>query len=204
MKSPGHAPLVPFLAAPVLYPSSDIRTIRAIVKSESKTVAILALLLVSCGRLEAQDPPGVRGPSPGGTVVPAGAFAAGDLDPVSWIGLELQSAYDTFGPPREVFPFRGKEEWQDNVVFFYPDFIYLFWYKNRVWQVRCDSRYRGSILGLTLGMERDEVKRVLSRTLREQGESIYFDIDTLKYPVRVRLVFSDQTLSDLYIYRSDF
>jgi hypothetical protein len=137
-------------------------------------------------------------------LLPVSFSPAAEREPVSWIGLELKNAYDSFGPPQEVFTFRGQEEWQDNVVFFYPDFVYLFWYRDRVWQVRCDARYRGSLFGLTLGMEREAVKRALGRPVKEQGESIYFDIDTLKYPIRVRLVFSGQTLCDVYMYRSDF
>ncbi len=132
------------------------------------------------------------------------ASAAEQPEPASFIGLELSGAYDAFGPPQEVFPFRGQEEWQDNVVFFYPDFFYLFWYKNRVWQVRCDSRYKGAVFGLVMGMEKKVVLLLLDRPVQEQGDSLYFDVDVLKYPVRVRLVFSGGALSDAYVYRSDF
>lgn len=131
-------------------------------------------------------------------------FAADRPEPASCIGFELSGAYDAFGPPQEVFPFRGQEEWQDNVVFFYPDFIYLFWYKDRVWQVRCDSRYTGTVFGLAMGIAKKEVLALLDRPVQEQGDSVYFDVDTMKYPVRVRLVFSAGELSDIYIYRSDF
>jgi hypothetical protein len=65
---------------------------------------------------------------------------AGDVDPTASIGMDPGSAFAAFGAPQEVYPFRGVEAWQDNVVFFYPDFSYLFWYENRVWQVIPHSR----------------------------------------------------------------
>jgi hypothetical protein len=129
---------------------------------------------------------------------------ADDVDPASIIGMELKQAFDAFGAPREVFSFRGPEEWQDNVVFFYPNYTYLFWYRNRVWQVRCDGRFGGTLFGLSFGMGRKAVKEKLGRPLADQDGSLYFDIDGGKYPIRVRLVFAAESLSDVYVYRSDF
>jgi hypothetical protein len=134
----------------------------------------------------------------------AAALSAEDLDPTALIGMELKSAFDTFGPPDEVFPYRGAEDWQDNVVFFYSNYTYLFWFKNRVWQVRCDRRFGGALLGLIMGLDRESVKNRLDRSIREQGDSFYFDMDEGKYPLRVRLVFNAGSLSDVYVYRSDF
>ena len=130
--------------------------------------------------------------------------AATDFDPTQYIGFDLKTALDTLGTPLEVFSFRGPEESQDNVVFYYPDFVYLFWYRNRVWQVRCDRRFARPLFGVTMGMPREVIKRTSAHQFLARGDSLYFDVDDGKFPVRVRLVFSSDALSDLYVYRSDF
>jgi hypothetical protein len=129
---------------------------------------------------------------------------ATEFDPARYIGLDLKTALETLGTPQEVFSFRGPEESQDNVVFYYPDFLYLFWYRNRVWQVRCDRRFARPLFGVAMGMPREVIERTSQHQLLAKGDSLYFDLDDGKYPLRVRLVFSDSALSDLYVYRSDF
>ncbi|HTP57945.1 MAG TPA: hypothetical protein VMM82_03445 [Spirochaetia bacterium] len=164
-----------------------------------------AFLLLLGGIASAQTaPPGTDAGS--ATAAPQnGADSAGaDFDPTRFIGLDVKSALDALGAPQAVFPFRGQEEAQDNVVFFYRDFLYLFWYKDRVWQVRCDRRFARPLFGLAMGMPRDVVQRTVARQLVAKGDSLYFDLDDAKYPVRVRLVFANDALSDIYIYRGDF
>jgi hypothetical protein len=130
--------------------------------------------------------------------------AAEDFDPASLIGLDLPGAVGALGLPQKMFAYRGVEEGQDNVVFYYSDYRYLFWYKDRVWQVRCDRRFAGQVFGLTLGMSREDVEKASPRQLVPNGDSLYFDVDGAKYPLRVRLVFAANLLTDLYVYRSDF
>jgi hypothetical protein len=125
-------------------------------------------------------------------------------DPARLIGMDPRAAFAALGSPQEVFAFRGAEEKQDNVVFFYSDFFYLFWFKNRVWQVRFDKRFARSVFGLSMGMSDAEVERACGRPLIPAGNSLYFDLDGQRYPLRVRLVFEAGTLSDMYVYRSDF
>jgi hypothetical protein len=131
------------------------------------------------------------------------AFAE-DFDPVRFIGLDPQAAFSTLGSPQEVFAFRGADEKQDNVVFFYPDFLYLFWYRNRVWQVRVDMRFAKPVFGLSLGMTEEEVEKSRTRPLIPAGNSLYFNLDDEKFPLRVRLLFTSGVLSDVYVYRSDY
>jgi hypothetical protein len=130
--------------------------------------------------------------------------SADDFDPTRFIGLDLPAAVAALGLPAEMFTWRGAEEREDNVVFYYPDFLYLFWYKNKVWQVRCDRRFASTVLGLTLGASREQVERTSLRTLTPNGDSLYFDLGDGSFPLRVRLVFTASVLSDLYVYRSDF
>jgi hypothetical protein len=136
-----------------------------------------------------------------GGIVPA---AADNFDPAPLIGLDLPGAVGALGLPQKMFAYRGVDESQDNVVFYYSDYRYLFWYKDRVWQVRCDRRFAGHVYGLSLGMTREEAERTCPQQLVPNGDSLYFDLDGEKYPIRVRLVFVADALTDLYVYRSDY
>jgi hypothetical protein len=134
---------------------------------------------------------------------PAGA------DPVEApevIGMQLKPVVDAFGLPQSMFTFRGSDETRDDVVFFYTtDHMYLFWYKDRVWQVRFDRRATATVHGVSLGMNRAGVEAaVVERPLVSSGDSLYFDLDGTSIPVRVRLAFTGDAVSDIYVYRSDF
>jgi hypothetical protein len=134
----------------------------------------------------------------------AARLSAEDFDPTRFIGLDIPSAVAALGLPQEMFTYRGTEEQRDNVVFYYADYFYLFWYRNKVWQVRCDRRFTAGVFGLTLGESREQVERTFLRPLASNGESLYFDLSDGDLPLRVRLVFTASVLSDLYVYRSDF
>jgi hypothetical protein len=133
-----------------------------------------------------------------------GGVRADPLDPVSLIGLDLTAAVNVLGLPQSMLPFRGSEEARDDVVFYYPAHFYLFWYKDRVWQVRMDRRYADPVLGLSIGMPRGQAETLCPQAVLTDGDSSYFDITSAHFPVRVRLVFSENALSDVYVYRSDF
>jgi len=139
-----------------------------------------------------------------GVVILPSSMLGADFDPTQYIGQDLKSALDSLGAPKEVFTFRGHDDAQDNVVFFYPDFLYLFWYRNKVWQVRCDRRFAKPLFGFAMGMPREVIERTSARHFTAVGDSLYFDLDDAKYPMRVRLVFASGALIDLYVYRSDF
>ncbi len=159
---------------------------------------VFVLILLAAAAAAHADP---------GAVAPAAAVpaaASADFDPTRLIGLDLSGAMSTLGVPQEVFSYRGDDASQDNVVFYYGNYLYLFWYQNRVWQVRCDNRFNKPLFGLTLGMARDAVTRSFTIPLTPDGDSLYFDVNDAQYPIRVRLVFADGALSDVYVYRSDF
>lgn len=137
-------------------------------------------------------------------VMPVFASPAEGVDPARFLGMDVTAAVAALGLPHDLFTFRGSDEKRDNVVFYYPDSLYLFWFRNRVWQVRFDRRYTAPVLGISLGMSRDEIERSYARKLVPSGDSLYFDLDPESYPVRVRLVFDAGILVDLYIYRSDY
>jgi hypothetical protein len=133
-----------------------------------------------------------------------GQLSADPLDPVSLIGLNLTAATSVLGLPQSMFPFRGSVEARDDVVFYYPAHFYIFWYMDRVWQVRMDRRYTDPVFGLAIGMSRGQAESLCPRAVLTDGDSSYFDITSAHFPVRVRLVFAENLLSDVYVYRSDF
>ena len=70
--------------------------------------------------------------------------------------------------------------------------------------MRCDRRFARPLFGMAMGMPRDVIERTSPRQFMAKGDSLFFDLDDSKYPLRVRLVFSNNALTDLYVYRSDF
>jgi hypothetical protein len=132
------------------------------------------------------------------------AAAAGPDDPTDLIGMDPAQVFAALGAPREIFTWRAAEPAEDNIVFFYPDFRYVFWFQSRVWQVRFDHRYAGAVLGFSIGMKRAEVEAGGQGRLQESDGSLFLSLDTSRYPVRVRLAMLDDRVDDIYVYRSDW
>jgi hypothetical protein len=126
------------------------------------------------------------------------------VDIAGYLGFTLSEAVQTFGPPEEVFVYRGEEEWQDNVVFYFQKHLYLFWFENRVWQVRLDERYEGEIAGFSMGTRKEDITAALGEPFFEDNESCLYALPDMGVPVRMRLFFEEGRLSDLYIFRADF
>ena len=125
---------------------------------------------------------------------------------VSRLGWTPDEAIDALGPPVNMFPYRGTSETEDNVVFFYPDHSYLFWFRDRVWQARVDSRWEGDIDGVSMGMTLDEVLGVWGRDpINRNDPAPTWTLPDRGYPVRIRLYFNQSgKLSDIYVFRSDW
>lgn len=133
-------------------------------------------------------------------------LVADPVEATTVLGMQLKPVVDDLGLPQSMFTYRGTDPTQDDVVFFYPaDHLYLYWYKDRVWQVRYDRRATAVVHGVSMGMSRTAVEAAVSeRPLVTDGDSVYVDLDTESFPVRMRLVFSGDAVSDIYVYRSDF
>lgn len=132
-------------------------------------------------------------------------------NPEKLLGLSPSDIFQILGPPESVYPMRGKLEWQDDVIFYYSTNLYLFFYDNRVWQVRGDYRFEGNILGITPGMEKLKTRELLGKPVsEEEGEDIYLNPAKMTrlekgFPVRMRLIFDqDSRVSDMYLYRGDY
>lgn len=131
------------------------------------------------------------------------AETAEAVDLPALVGLTLAEALERFGAPEEVLAARGAEPWQDDVVFYYPQHLYLFFYQNRVWQARVDARYEGKFLAIGMGASRGEVLVVLGAPMKELPESLVYQLEDRGYPVRLRLYFEEDRLVDAYCFRGD-
>jgi hypothetical protein len=125
------------------------------------------------------------------------------LDLPALIGLTLEEAFQNLGAPAQVYAVRGSQEGQDDVVFYYANHLYLFWFQNRVWQVRSDRRFAGEVFSLTMGASPQQVTRIMGRPLKEFEDSLVFHIEDRGYPVQARFYFEDGALNDVYCYRGD-
>ena len=131
-------------------------------------------------------------------------FPEDALDIPGIIGMDMESAIERFGMPEEIFPVRGEEMWQDDVVFYYEYHLYLFWFQNRVWQVRMDQRYKHDFFEVRMGFSREEVLDTFGKPLKGFDDSLIYDLEDRGYPLRVRFFFTNNVLDDAYFYRGDF
>jgi hypothetical protein len=125
------------------------------------------------------------------------------LDLPALIGLTLEEVHQRLGAPAQVYVLRGSEPEQDDVVFYYSSHLYLFWFENRVWQVRVDRRFSGRVFSLPLGTSRQQVTETMGRPILEFPDSLVFHIEDRGYPVQARLYFDEDGLADVYCFRGD-
>ena len=121
----------------------------------------------------------------------------------SWIGMTLNEAYTNFGVPESVFTYRGLKAEYDDVVFF-REGVYLFWFNDRVWQVRFDKNYTKTCNAINIGMSQKEVLSILGPPWVKKEDSDIFTIKNESYPIRFRIFYEKGIVTDLYLYRGDF
>lgn len=121
------------------------------------------------------------------------------------LGWLPADAHQWLGGPENLFVYRGRVSEEDNVVYYYPDHVYLFWFRNRVWQVRADEDWTGSVDGVRMGMSREEVEKLWGPPINNFDAQPTWTLPDRGYPVRIRLYFNeDNRLHDLYVFRSDW
>lgn len=135
--------------------------------------------------------------------------AEGDLLPTAEdfadkLGWTFQEAVTSFGNPENVFVHRGASPEEDNVVSYYSDHMYLFWFQDRVWQVRADERWSGEVDGVRMGMDREAIEELWGSPINQVDENPTWTLPDRGFPARIRLYFRDGELIDLYVYRSDW
>ena len=160
-----------------------------------RSMILLALAARGFSQATATPPPGEA---------PRGAGAAVLAEPEKALGLRLAEAWESFGPPEKVFALRGQEAWQDDVVFQYPAGLSLFWFQDRLWQLRFSGSYPGHVYGLLVGDPEDRLASLLGQPLATIGDSYVFELPYQGYPVRLRAVARGGKVVDLYLYRADF
>jgi hypothetical protein len=134
---------------------------------------------------------------------PARGGLGDEPDLASLVGLSLSEAIERFGAPEEVYVLRGEEPWQDDIGFVYSGGLHLFWYRNRVWQVRLDIRYSGEVYRLRMGATRERVSSTMGSPWREEEAALVYHLEDRGYPLRLRFYFEEDLLVDIYCYRGD-
>lgn len=129
-------------------------------------------------------------------------FLSAEGDPAAYLGFDLATLWNTCGVPTEVFPLRGDEPWQDDLVFRYGEDYSLFLFQNRVWQVRVRSQ--GTLAGVSIGEPVDSLEELLGEPFGETEDSLVFNLPDSGFPVRLRVLVKDGVVVDLYLYRADF
>ncbi len=121
------------------------------------------------------------------------------------LGMSAEDVFTGPDPPGSIFSYRGNTPEEDNVVFYYPDSIYLFWFQDRIWQVRADERWTGDVDGVSMGMSLQEIRKLWGPPINNRDENPTWTLPDQGYPVRIRLYFSDTgALKDMYVYRADW
>lgn len=124
--------------------------------------------------------------------------AEAELDAVSLIGMDISELIENFGPPDAVYPSRGIEPWQDDVVFEYPG-IDFYIYKDKVWQLSLDAGY-----GISKGDPRAAVFLVLGEAARDNENHILGRLRDTSWPVEWRFNIENGRVSAIYLYRMDY
>jgi hypothetical protein len=123
----------------------------------------------------------------------------GNPDPSFWIGLTLDELVSRFGPPQSVYAVRGREEWQDDVVFVYTEGDFYV-YKDRVWQIGLKSAK-----GVNLGDPKPAAALVLGDEADDKGDHILLALPVRGWPLMFRVNFDTAgRASALFMYRPDF
>jgi hypothetical protein len=130
--------------------------------------------------------------------------------PESLIGLDPASALALLGPPDTLGVVRGQEAWQDDAIFGYAYGIRLYWYGNRIWQVKASGTLAPAMLGLKPGEGVDKALSLLgepdySIPADAEGREAYeWKLPSPSWPLRLRILARAGALEDIYVYRSDF
>lgn len=150
--------------------------------------------LLAVAAVQAQGP-GTENPSP--------AVSIPD-DPSLLLNLSLAAAWSRFGPPLRLFSVRGLEPWQDDVGFEYEGGLSLYWYRDRLWQIRLSDAYRGSCFGVFPGDSAEKALSLLGPPDRSEAAWLEWRLPYRGYPVRLRAGIREGSIHEMFVYRSDF
>ncbi len=170
-------------------------------KIRSSFVFLLFLGMLSAAAAQTPLPSVQEGPA--GNSSPSSRFLLPD-DPAPLLDWTLEEAWSRLGPPRNILAVRGDEPWQDDVAFEYGDGLSVYWYRDRLWQVRLSAGYGGSCFGFFLGDPADKALSLLGTPDRNEPEILEWRLPWRGYPAKLRIVTRDGRITEAYVYRSDF
>ena len=122
---------------------------------------------------------------------------------IPYIGSDPQKAFTAFGIPVSLNVLRGTEPSLDDVVSVHEAGVYLFWYRDRVWQIGFGSYFTGTFEGVKIGMKEADLTAKLGKPLLRDEKMIVYEIFHREFPVSMRFVIEQGKVSEMYLYRSD-
>ena len=122
---------------------------------------------------------------------------------IPYIGSDPQKAFTAFGIPVSLNVLRGTEPSLDDVVSVHEAGVYLFWFRDRVWQIGFGSYFTGTFEGVKIGMKEADLTAKLGKPLLRDEKMIVYEIFHREFPVSMRFVIEQGKVSEMYLYRSD-
>ncbi|MGL4525287.1 MAG: hypothetical protein ACRCVN_07220 [Spirochaetia bacterium] len=119
--------------------------------------------------------------------------------------LELPSRelFLSQGYPDDLLTMRGDRDTEDMILVQYNMGMAFLLHKNYVWQIRLDKRYRGTVLGLYMGMNYTEVAAALQNSAAHDTsapEMIAQTTDSTTGQILIiRAFFYEKKLTDVYL-----
>lgn len=131
------------------------------------------------------------------------------------LGMTPPEAFQRLGTPEALQVYREKKPGGDSIIFIYSDFLSLFWFRDRVWQIRFPRSYKKPFLGLTMGLSQELIEQRMGPPGHKkkypspggtgsETESWAYRMEDIGFPVILRLFFEGNLLVDAYLYRGDF
>lgn len=122
---------------------------------------------------------------------------------IPYIGSDPRKAFTAFGIPVSLNVLRGEEPSLDDVVSVHDAGVYLFWYRDRVWQIGFGSYFTGTFESVKIGMKETDLTAKLGKPLLRDEKMIVYEIFHREFPVSMRFVIEQGKVSEMYLYRSD-
>jgi hypothetical protein len=117
---------------------------------------------------------------------------------LSFVGLKLEDLVMRLGIPKAVHTARGAAEWQDDVVFAYDEGdFYIF--RDRVWQIGIKSAY-----GVKIGDAKASALVLLGEQAQDGGDYALCPLPGAGWPLSLRVNFSANKVTAIFIYRPDY
>jgi hypothetical protein len=118
--------------------------------------------------------------------------------PSHYIGFGISELINSLGVPRSVYPVRGLEEWQDDVVFVYNEGDFYI-YRDRVWQLGVKAA-----MGINVGDPGGVAQLLLGPGTEVRGNSVFCMLSGCSWPLMFRCDVDEAgKVKAIFIYRTD-